>query len=327
MDIKLRQQHYQILRRDLEAGRIDKASFTAQLDQLGFQDGRGRYWSIGAQSGDWYWYDGQNWHRGEPNQANRLPFMDDGGRCWQYGAGDEIRYVSWPETDNWAVSNQHQPVPIASAGQPQVAMSKLAGLMVGIVCAIILAWLVLLPASSASPLTGPLPAPSPRPPLGGGGGDDGGGSSNGSTGPTGAIFGTVLDVSTGQPAAGMEVEVSGQIVRTDSDGSYSITGLPAGQYEVLPVLNGQGTLVQGPIYATIDGLNSVTVDLSYASESPPPSVEVTPPPPSATDQTVPPVLPDSGADIRGWPLVLLGLGFVLLLVGGGLHKKGKRVGS
>jgi hypothetical protein len=320
MDTKLRQQHYQTLRRDLEAGRIDKASFAAQLDKLGFQDGLGRYWSIGARSGDWYWYDGQSWRRGDPNQTGGLPAV-----------GAEVRYqqsgpeLFWPETNESAVLTQNGPAPNVLASQPQVALLKMVGLGAGILCAIILVWMILLPASSASPPTGPLPAPSPRPPLGGGsgggGGGDGGGGS-GSTGPTGAIFGTVVDISTGQPAAGMEVDVSGQIVRTDSDGSYSITGLPAGQYEVAPVLDGQGTLLQGPMYANVDGVNSVTVDLNYASESPPPPpVEVTPPPPVITDQTAPPALPGSGADISRRPLVLLGLGVVLLLVGGDLHKK------
>jgi hypothetical protein len=323
MDIKNRQQYYQTLRRDFETGRLDKASFAAQLDKLGFQDGWGRYWSIGAQSGDWYWYDGQNWRRGDPDQAGRLPFMNAEGHYWQAGPAD----VFPPEINESTVSTQNGSAPVVSAtpGRPQVAVSKMVGLMAGVLCAIILAWMILLPASSASPLTGPLPAPSPRPPLGGGGGGgsgggDGGGS-GGSTGSTGAIFGTVLDVSTGQPAAGMEVDVSGQIVRTDTDGSYSITGLPAGQYEVAPVLDGQGTLVQGPIYANVDGVNSITVDLNYASQSPPPRVEVIPAPPVITDQTAPPALPSSGADIHHRPLMLIGLGVVLLLLGGRLYKK------
>lgn len=314
MDTKLRQQQYQTLRQDFEVGRIDKVSFAAQLDKLGFQDGSGRYWSIGARSGDWYWYDGQHWRRGDPGQAGRLPVLDAAVQYRHAGPAEQF----WRVSNQAIVSTRTGPAPVASSGPSPLPLSKMVGLAAGILGAIILVWVILLPASSASSLTGPLPAPSPRPPLGGGGGGGGG-----SAGPTGAIFGTVVDISTGQPAAGMEVDVSGQIVRTDSDGSYSITGLPAGQYELAPVLDGQGMLIQGPMYANVDGVNSVTVDLNYASRSSPPRIEVTPPPPVMTDQTAPPVLPSSGADIRHRPLALFGLGLVLLLVGGSLYPKNR----
>ena len=246
MDITQQEQQYQMLRRDLAAGRIDQTAFIAAVDKLGFQDRWGRYWNIGSETGRWYYYDGQNWQPADPRQAGQ-------GHCWQHGDGDQAWYGYQPETGQWVKSNRPLPsTPLSTPPhtvQSGVGWSRQMGLWFGLVCALILAWLIFMPVSSASPHDGPLPAPSPRPPLDGGGGSSGGGGSEGGgqgsdshsgAGPTGAIVGQVTDLSTGQPAAGLEVDVSGQIVRTDTDGSYSITGLPAGQYRVSPKPNGPG---------------------------------------------------------------------------------------
>jgi hypothetical protein len=154
----------------------------------------------------------------------------------------------------------------------------------------------------------------------------------------------VIDLSTNQPAAGLEVAVNGQIVRTDSDGSYSITGLPAGEYMVSPVLTGQGRPVQGAIYASVDGIHTVTVDLSYysnpsdvsgaavavAGEVPPVATPqlvaaaghvetgsvVVPAGPGENLQSGPAGLPPSGADMRSRPFVIGAVGLLLVMLGG-----------
>jgi hypothetical protein len=110
-------------------------------------------------------------------------------------------------------------------------------------------------------------------------------------------------------------------VRTDTDGSYSITGLPAGAYTVLPELRGQGVPAQGPIFVSVDGQNSVTVDLAYYSQSQPPPPTDTPQPP-VTLAEPPAALPASGAPGQQ-PLLLIGLG-VLLFAAGGFWMKGLR---
>ncbi len=337
MDITMSEQQYQTLRRALAAGQIDRTAFIAAVDKLGFQDRWGRYWNIGSETGRWYYYDGQNWQQSDPRQADRLPFTGELGRCWQRGDEDQAWYGYQPETGQWLKSDRTPPsTPLATpplTTRTEVPWSKQMGLWFGLACALILAWLVFMPVSSASPHTGPLPAPSPRPPLGGGGGSSGGGGGNGgsgqeddshgSAGPTGAIVGQVTDLSTGSPGAGLEVEVSGQIVRTDTDGSYSITGLPAGQYRVSPKLNGQGVPAQGPIYASVDGVNRLEVDLSYYSQ--PPAAPTYPVQPAAVQPVaVPPALPPSGADLIYRPWLLSGLGLLLIVAGGLGQKKAAR---
>ena len=57
------EKRYKILTRDFQAGKIDEGRFIAEVDKLQFQDEWGRYWMIGAQSGSWHYYDGQNWQQ------------------------------------------------------------------------------------------------------------------------------------------------------------------------------------------------------------------------------------------------------------------------
>lgn len=329
MEIKAREQQFQTLRQAFAAGQIDQAAFNTAVDQLGFQDGWGRYWAIGIQSGAWYFFNGQQWRQADPGQAEQLPFLDVRGRCWQRSQEDEAWYYFQPETGQWVKSNQQEslvsfPLPEPAARQ-ELGRAKPIVLIVGLVCAFILAWLIVLPMSSASPGIGPLPEPSPRPPLDGDGGNGGSGggqadrdSSRDSASPSSAIFGQVVDVSSGRPAAGLEVEVSGQIVRTDTDGSYSITGLHAGEYVVSPRLAGEATSLQGPVYVNVDGIHNVQVDLSYASEVfPPPAIQATPVvlvQPSVA--TAPPGLPASGADLSGIPPLIFSIGLLLIVIGG-----------
>lgn len=326
MEIKAREQQFQTLRQAFAAGQIDEAAFTAAVDQLGFQDGWGRYWAIGSHSGDWYYFDGQQWRQAAPDQADRLPFLDDQGRCWQRNEADAAWYYFRPETGQWAKSDHRHNVSAHSPTRSS-AFAKQVSLFIGMACALILVWLMLLPISSASPLTGPLPAPSPRPPLDGdgGSGDQGGGGSRGSGSPSSAIFGYVVDAGSGQPAAGLEVEVSGQIVRTDTDGSYSITGLHAGEYVVSPRLAGEARSLQGPIYVNVDGIHNVQVDLSYVSEAfPPPVIQATPATlTQLSAATAPPGLPASGADLSGVPKLIIGLGLLLTLIGGATQLRSK----
>ncbi len=92
---------YQFLLRDYKAGRIDETAFTAEVDKLQFQDERGRYWMIGAQSGNWHYYDGQAWQQADPRDADNLPFVDEQGRYWQRGIKSGDWYYYNPETKEW----------------------------------------------------------------------------------------------------------------------------------------------------------------------------------------------------------------------------------
>ncbi len=103
MDLKIEEleRRYQLLFSDYQAGKIDEAMFIAEVDGLQFQDDWGRYWMLGAQSGSWHYYDGQNWHQANPREADNLAFMDDQGRYWQKGANSGDWYYFNSETNEW----------------------------------------------------------------------------------------------------------------------------------------------------------------------------------------------------------------------------------
>lgn len=184
------------------------------------------------------------------------------------------------------------------------------GALICMISGSLLLSLLILPISQASPGALPPAAPSPRPPVTEG-------SDNGDSGsPGSAIYGKVTDLSRQQPGAAVEVIVNGAIVRTDTDGSYSITGLNAGDYTVSIDLHGQGEPAQGPVHVAVDGVNNVVVDLDYYSQAAPTDT----PQPSATAPAVsaastPAALPDSGAPLAHRPPGLIVLGLSLLVIG------------
>jgi len=60
------ERRFRELKKDLDAGDIDEREFEVELRKLQVVDEQGRYWMIGAQSGLWYFYDGEKWVQGEP---------------------------------------------------------------------------------------------------------------------------------------------------------------------------------------------------------------------------------------------------------------------
>lgn len=55
-----------LLKGQLETGRITREQFDAALRNLMIQDGQGRYWMIGADSGKWYVHNGKTWVESNP---------------------------------------------------------------------------------------------------------------------------------------------------------------------------------------------------------------------------------------------------------------------
>lgn len=49
-----------------DVGAIEEDEFQSEIEKLRFQDGEGRWWMIGAQSGKWYVYDGMRWIPSRP---------------------------------------------------------------------------------------------------------------------------------------------------------------------------------------------------------------------------------------------------------------------
>ncbi len=113
------EKRYKILARDFQAGKIDEARYIAEVDKLQLQDGWGRYWMIGVQSGAWHYYDGQNWQQADPREADRLPFMDDQGIYWQRGVKSGDWYYYQPETGEWVKPGAGDAVASPSVGRGQ----------------------------------------------------------------------------------------------------------------------------------------------------------------------------------------------------------------
>jgi hypothetical protein len=185
-----------------------------------------------------------------------------------------------------------------------------------------------LPALGAEPVRMAL-QPSPRPaidPIRRGG--------EGST--MGHITGTVIDLTTGAPAAGIAVDVGGEIVTSDANGNYD-HWLPVGTYPVaLALADSQGTPEQGTVSVTVPPDAPAIQHLSFRS---PPLPTVAPAPIVAADPVVaqpaapalkqapqsvvpqaahsapPTQLPRTAApDYGGW--LWLAFGMALLLAGG-----------
>ncbi len=121
--IKSFEKRYQVLSRDFQAGKIDETRFIAEVDKLQFQDDWGRYWMVGAQSGTWHYYDGQNWQQADPRDAEKLPFMDDQGRYWQRGVKSGDWYYYQPETGEWVKPGAGDAVAVPSVSGGQQAQA------------------------------------------------------------------------------------------------------------------------------------------------------------------------------------------------------------
>jgi LysM repeat protein len=66
MDFQEASRRYAELRQQFDAGEIDEEEFQDEIEGLQVQDEEGIYWTIGAQTGKWYRFDGQDWVRETP---------------------------------------------------------------------------------------------------------------------------------------------------------------------------------------------------------------------------------------------------------------------
>jgi len=57
---------FEALRGRLRRGEITSNDYVSGLKQLRFRDDQGRFWMIGLQSGQWYYYNGRDWIRAQP---------------------------------------------------------------------------------------------------------------------------------------------------------------------------------------------------------------------------------------------------------------------
>lgn len=172
---------------------------------------------------------------------------------------------------------------------------------------------------SAAPPEVPQAAPSPRPPAFGGQQEEGG-KKRSEPDIHSDLWGTVTDLSTGRPGQGTVVVINGMVVRTDSSGRFSLTGLPAGEYILWLELPGGATPARPQWTVQLDGQTAAAVELEYFSQS------VTETPASTVTPTPAVVLPQTGAAGRQalWlivGLVFCGAGLLIIL----WARKGKTI--
>ena len=60
------EQEFERLRREFQQKKISRLEFIEQMKKLRMKDDEGRFWMVGAQSGKWYYYDGEKWIQDNP---------------------------------------------------------------------------------------------------------------------------------------------------------------------------------------------------------------------------------------------------------------------
>lgn len=71
MDFQDLQRRYDELREQFDAGEINEQEFKDEIEGLQTKDEQGHFWTIGAQSGKWYRYDGRRWVQETPVPMTR----------------------------------------------------------------------------------------------------------------------------------------------------------------------------------------------------------------------------------------------------------------
>jgi hypothetical protein len=66
------EREFEILRNQHQSGQLDDAALTAELKRLVVHDEDTGYWMIGARTGRWYWFDGQQWAPRQPPAQETL---------------------------------------------------------------------------------------------------------------------------------------------------------------------------------------------------------------------------------------------------------------
>jgi LPXTG-motif cell wall-anchored protein len=189
--------------------------------------------------------------------------------------------------------------------------------------------------SSAAPLLQPSPRPTLKP--------ESKREHNSNTGPvTGRITGTIIDLTTGAPTPGEEVNIGGITVLSDHNGNYDLW-VDAGPHSVALVLDpSRGMPAQGQQMVDVAAGATVILHLGFSSIAPPtatpvaasvsPAADNAPPPAPTAEPTTAPVaktggdaaphpsttartrLPRTGEESsNGWAWIALGM---LLLFGG-----------
>ena len=58
--------NFKMAQADFIAGQLSEEEYHAELVELVVQDQNDEYWMLGVESGDWYWFDGEEWNKKTP---------------------------------------------------------------------------------------------------------------------------------------------------------------------------------------------------------------------------------------------------------------------
>jgi len=58
--------NFKMAQADFIAGQLSEEEYHAELAELVVQDQNDEYWMLGVESGDWYWFDGEEWNKKTP---------------------------------------------------------------------------------------------------------------------------------------------------------------------------------------------------------------------------------------------------------------------
>ncbi len=62
---------FNLLKKEFKTKKISELEYKNRLKKLCLKDDEGRSWTIGAQSGQWYYFDGQNWIESSPPSVQK----------------------------------------------------------------------------------------------------------------------------------------------------------------------------------------------------------------------------------------------------------------
>lgn len=65
------EKEFNLLKKDFNTKKVSEQEYKNRLKKLRLKDEEGRSWTIGAQSGQWYYFDGQNWIESLPPSVQK----------------------------------------------------------------------------------------------------------------------------------------------------------------------------------------------------------------------------------------------------------------
>lgn len=86
--------HFYELKGKLQTGTITEAEFRAEMQKLQFRDATGKWWMLGAQSGQWYGFDGTRWVPGAPPpESGGETAADDSAQAFTVATPESVTQV------------------------------------------------------------------------------------------------------------------------------------------------------------------------------------------------------------------------------------------